>query len=286
MSDKNWQQEFMEVPEKLPGIAALTKQVDRAVVVFDIESTQMAPGFKGFRIIELGFVWIDVDGQAYELQSFVDPDGQSIPKKIRELTGITKADVKGQKTWEHWTERFLDLAKNTISSGFNSRSFDCPAVRKMNEKKGAQAPIFHHHLDVKAICGKGNLSTVAMAYGVKIEKAHRALPDAWMTARILDKIIQKRGPQSVAKAIALCPKSHAPKTPKAGLFSPSQAPNDPNQKQRLAVLRSYLKSGRAIQWSRFAKRYKISEADLKKEVAGLKLDLSPQKNTPKKKPLP
>ncbi|MDF1664926.1 MAG: 3'-5' exonuclease [Planctomycetota bacterium] len=273
MSHKNWQQEFQEVSEKLPGIAALTQKQNCALVVFDVESTQLAPGFKGFRIIELGFVWIDIEGQAYELQSFVDPDGQSIPKKIRELTGITKADVKGQKTWTHWTARFLDLAKNTITSGFNSRSFDCPAIRKMNEKKGAPLPLFQHHLDVKAICGKGNLSTVATAYGVKIEKAHRALPDAWMTARILDKIIQKRGADEVAKHIALCPKSHSPKPTKANLFSAPKQNNDPNKNQRLAILRSYLKSGRSIQWSRFAKRYKISEADLKKEVAELQSNL-------------
>lgn len=278
MTDQHWQQEFQEVSEALPGIASLTKQLNKALVLFDVESTQMAPSFKGFRIIELGFVWIDLYGQVYEFQSFVDPDGQSIPKKIRELTGITKADVKGQKTWTHWTQRFIDLAENTITAGFNSRSFDCLAIRKMNEKKGALPPVFQQHLDVKSLCGKGNLTTVAQGYGVKIEKAHRALPDTWMTARVLDKILLKRGPTEVAKRIALCPGSHSPKKAPPNLFTAKAPSVDQGQSQRRAILRSYLKSGRKIPWARFVKRFQVSEDTLKAEVKDIKEDLAADKS--------
>jgi DNA polymerase III epsilon subunit-like protein len=260
-----WRKDFLPSPGgALPALSAFAQSLSMPVLLFDIESTQQAPGFKGFRIIELGFVLVDNSGQIFEQCRFINPDGYSIPPKIRELTGIQNSDVKGQPNWGAWAELFIEIAADYLTVGFNSRSFDCPAIRVMNKKKGTPEPVFSRHLDLKALSGlKGTLSSIATGYGIPVPCAHRALPDTWTTAQVLDKWLAKWGRGAAMQRVASVPK--LPDT-KQGLLFASPAKLDPHKAQRLAILRSYKRSGRKIDPVKWAKRYKVTAEDILEDL--------------------
>lgn len=164
-----------------------------------------APAFRGFRITELGFVTAEPDGRLYEGSGLVGLDGSSMKKEVEQLTGITRAELKGKPHWGlTWAEPMARMARRHLSVGFNSLSFDVPAVIKMNRKYGRRGTRFRFHIDLKRLPQvTGNLARVAQVFGVQQQGAHRALPDAWTTARVLDKVLQVSGRAAVSKSAKL-----------------------------------------------------------------------------------
>ncbi len=77
-------------------------------LLFDTETTNLVhnslqPLHKQPKIIEAFFLLLDDEdwSEVGTLHSYIDP-GEAIPAKVTEITGITDAMVKGQKTFRQW----------------------------------------------------------------------------------------------------------------------------------------------------------------------------------------
>jgi len=93
----------------LPRLLELAKRRAQPITVFDLETTTNIPYVAWMGVTEVGLLTIQPDGRLEETSAFVDPE-RNIPPFVRELTGITNKDVRGQPTWDVWKERFHEIA--------------------------------------------------------------------------------------------------------------------------------------------------------------------------------
>ncbi len=168
--------EAVEIPKFLIG---------KTFCVFDVETTGYHPDSD--KIIEIGAVKI-VDGVIKEtFSSFVDPL-EPIPERIVALTHIEDYMVKGKPLVEEVLLDFYKFCSDSILVGQNVQ-FDCGFITN----KGRPYKMYFNNetmdtmiLAQKIMPGLKNykLGTIAKAVGIENESAHRAIYDAFTTARV------------------------------------------------------------------------------------------------------
>ena len=178
------------LPYLEPGtdsVLAFTKAVDSKAefVVVDVETTGRDP--KMADLLEIGAVRIKAGKIADTFATFVDP-GRSIVG--HQMHGITDKDVKGAPTPKEAAEKFRAFAGDALLVGHNV-GFDLGFLEH------ALADGFRFkpgtYLDTLVLAREGypdwaesyKLGELARFFGIELTEAHRALPDAQATAKLL-----------------------------------------------------------------------------------------------------
>jgi DNA polymerase III epsilon subunit-like protein len=92
------------------------------------------------------------------------------------------------------------IAAEHATVGFNSALFDCRAIMAQSYKYKNLTTEFSHHLDVRWLPGvKGRLEQVASSLGIEEIPNHRALGDALVLAKLLDRMVLRLSSEAVAE---------------------------------------------------------------------------------------
>jgi DNA polymerase III epsilon subunit family exonuclease len=179
------------LPYLEPGtdsVLAFAKAVDAKAefVVVDVETTGRDP--KMADLLEIGAVRVKAGKVDGTFSTFVNP-GRTIVG--HQMHGITDKDVKGAPTPREAAEKFRDFAGDAILVGHNV-GFDLGFLEHalgdgFRFKPGT-------YLDTLVLAREGypdwaesyKLTELARFFGIELSEAHRALPDAQATAKLLD----------------------------------------------------------------------------------------------------
>ena len=233
------------------SICELAATHRKTVSVFDLETTTFIPTVKWFGITEIALLNIDPDGTASTLTSLVNPE-RTIPKKVIELTGITNEDVRGKPTWAVWRDYMDHVAANNLTVGYCSFGFDCPGVVGQNKRYGKEGTVFSDHLDVFALPGvTGKLAEAAEKHGVVSDNYHRALADALVTAKLLNKVAEKHGLDVIDAHIGQ---------------RPGSGENSPRNVRKVELLEHYAKNGALPDLDKFGNRHGIKRSTVEGDV--------------------
>ncbi|MGE3802976.1 MAG: DEDD exonuclease domain-containing protein [Candidatus Kapaibacterium sp.] len=161
---------------------------DATFIVTDVETTGRSATVN--RITEVASVWV-ADGEILEERSTLVNPEQYIPQQIQEMTGITNAMVlaapKGEAVFpeiRRWfTADSLFTAHNaTFDFNFLQQSFHRVGVRGLSPDTLCTLRLARRLLPAK----KGfSLGKLAAYLGIRIRNRHRALGDAYATAKVL-----------------------------------------------------------------------------------------------------
>jgi DNA polymerase-3 subunit alpha (Gram-positive type) len=154
-------------------------------VVFDIETTGLDPIRDS--ITEIGAIMVENGNIADRFHSLINP-GVPIPEEIVELTGITDEMVKDCPTADRVIPAFLEFARDAVLVAHNA-SFDMGFIQQSAASMGMT--VKNKVLDTLAITRRlfprlktHKLSAVAQHLKIDMERAHRAIDDALVTAKI------------------------------------------------------------------------------------------------------
>lgn len=183
---------------RFAGVAALAKALGVPITVFDLETTTFR-GRTNFGITEICCFSVSLQGNGAIHAHLINPE-RSIDYRVAQLTGITDSMVRGKETWgKRYAGLFQTLAADHWVSGFNIKTFDCPAVLDMNERYNQPIETgFARVLDVRQLyldlekpkSKKGKLVEIAEFYGVEPQgDLHRAEADVVLTLETLDAMV-------------------------------------------------------------------------------------------------
>lgn len=194
---------------KFEHVIELARRLGRHILVFDIESTTFR-GRANFGITEIACCMVLTHGNALSFSSLINPE-RPIDPAVVALNGITNADVAAAETWgKRYAGLFQQMARDHWVTGFNSRTFDEPAVKDMNLRYGKPIEKFEYSFDVRQLhltlsgskSRKGNLADTAASYNVKPRgDLHRANADTILTLELLNAIIEVYGLDAVCELI-------------------------------------------------------------------------------------
>jgi DNA polymerase III epsilon subunit family exonuclease len=164
--------------------------------VIDFETTGLSP--HGSDVIEYAAVRVEDDGEGGLAVSevFTDlcaPKKAYISQKITQITGITPDMVAGKPPFEEHLQGLLDFIGDDTVVAHNIE-FDMGFLRRYCRNAGLPVP-------VKTSCTiklarrycrlpSYKLESVAKAMGVNDGGYHRALADAYTTARVLMELLE------------------------------------------------------------------------------------------------
>lgn len=167
---------------------------DKIFTVADIETTGFSPE-KGGRIIEIGAVKINSDGEVIDkFSKFINP-GLKIPTKIVDITGITDDMVKDADYIGTVISDFWDFMRGTTVV-FHNADFDWNRyLRLALSQIGLNLPDNYPCVDTLELDKelfpkekKHTLDSMCERLGIKVENHHRAIHDAEMTAQAFIKL--------------------------------------------------------------------------------------------------
>lgn len=161
----------------------------RGFAVIDLETTGLQPA-QNHRIIEVGVVHVDLDGQVTNRwQTVVHPDRDLGPTHIHGLTG---ADMRNAPKFAEISDELRDLLDERVivahNATFESRFLTAEWMRAgaldVEEFPGAWLDTMR--LASKLLPGAGRkLADCCAAYDIDVVNAHSALGDAEATALLL-----------------------------------------------------------------------------------------------------
>ena len=190
------------------NVTDLARRLGGHITVFDLETTTFR-GQSNFGIMEVACFTVTTQGPGLKFGSLINPE-RSISPDASRITGLTTRDVIGAETWgKRYAGLFAKLAQEQWLTGFNSKTFDCYAVKDMGKRYGHPIEEFKKAFDVKDLnrilsAGKikGSLEAVAAQYGVYPRGAlHRAGADVALTLELLNAIIEVYGLDAVCELI-------------------------------------------------------------------------------------
>ena len=173
----------------------LQLQLDRPLVVFDIESTGV--NARQDRIIELAAIRVETDGTETEKCWLLNP-GVPIPPETTAIHGISDEVVKDCPTFADKAEEIAAFFKDCDLSGFNSDRFDVPCLEEEFARVGLNfGSSDRRHVDVQRIYHKReprDLTAAVRFYcGRDHVGAHGAGADARATLDVLKAQLEKCG---------------------------------------------------------------------------------------------
>ena len=164
---------------------------DTEFVVFDIETTGLS--VKHCKIIEIGAVRIDKNGNEIgRFSEFVNPE-VPIPYNIEKLTSISDSMVSGAPTIEVILPQFLEFSKGAVLVAHNAE-FDTGFIREFSQRLGYEYDFTA--LDTMTLAqvfipdiGRYNLDRLCKYFNVVNKHHHRACDDADVTGKIFVKMM-------------------------------------------------------------------------------------------------
>src|SRR5208282_678077 len=163
------------------------------LVVLDLETTGI--WIEKDRIIEIGMVKVTPDGQQEIYSTRVNPC-MPIPVVVRELTGISDADVKDAPVFGSIAGKVLAFLEGSDLGGFNVERFDLPLLAREFADAGIKfeyssrtvydaQKIYHLH-------ERRDLSAAFAFYCHQdLKDAHSATADAQATLSILQEQLKR-----------------------------------------------------------------------------------------------
>ena len=194
---KKYIQDCIEIDEKDLGIIKKVNWQhlnDDYFTVADIETTGFSPD-KGGRIIEIGAVKIDKDGNILDrFSEFINP-GMKISKKITDITSITNDMVKDADYIGRVISRFWDFIRGTTVV-FHNAMFDWDRFLLWSFSQiGLKLPENYPCIDTLLLDKElfpnelvHTLDKMCERLGITVENHHRAIYDAEMTANAFVKL--------------------------------------------------------------------------------------------------
>ena len=166
---------------------ALPIELNRPLVVFDIESTGISP--RRDRIIELAAVKVNPDGTEERRCWLLNPTVH-IPEETTAIHGISDEDVKGCPTFAEQAKEIFAFFEGCDLSGFNSDRFDIPCLEEEFARCAMNfASQRRKHVDVQRIYHRmepRDLTAAVRFYcGHSHDGAHGAEADADATLEVL-----------------------------------------------------------------------------------------------------
>ena len=162
--------------------------------VLDVETTGFSPGRDS--IIEIAVIRTERDGVEQVLSELVRPAG-NIPKKIREITGITNEMVAGAETIDQVLPRVADLVGDAPIVAHNAhfdRRFVEHNARLMGRTLTGNEWICTMRMAQRVPTGGPyKLGALAERLGVEERGGHRALDDCRATIGVYRKTRQMLG---------------------------------------------------------------------------------------------
>lgn len=168
-----------------------TAQIDDLeFTVVDTETTGMVPTQS--RVMDIGIVKVKGGKITETWESLIDPE-QDVPYWITFYTGLTRAHVDGSPKFNELSDKILKYFAGSIFVGHNA-NFDYSFLT--NEFTRLNIPF-----DFPKLCtvmlsrklvpelGGFNLDILTQYFNIKVDRRHRALPDALGTAEALIKLI-------------------------------------------------------------------------------------------------
>jgi DNA polymerase III epsilon subunit family exonuclease len=190
-----------------PG-AALALE-DATYVVFDLETTGLAPGSSA--ICEIGAVRVRGLELEERFETLVNPR-RPLPAPIAALTGIDPGALRGAPPVELAVRRFLEFAGDAVLVAHNARfdmGFLDREVERLTGRRVASPVVDTVWLARRLLEGRQKrvgLASLAYFFGTTTRPCHRALADSEATAEILLALIglaQERGAATVAQLVDL-----------------------------------------------------------------------------------
>ena len=168
------------------------QNLDSDYVVFDIETTGI--GATRCKIIEIGAVRINKEGEVTgRFSEFINP-GVPIPYKIQQLTSITDEMVKNAPPVEEILPKFFEFSEGAMLVAHNA-NFDTSFIKENAKRLGLNYNFTA--LDTMTLAyimipelGRYNLDRLCKYFGVVNAHHHRACDDADVTAKIFVKLLQ------------------------------------------------------------------------------------------------
>lgn len=163
-------------------------------VVIDLETTGHSPE-NNDKIIEIGLVVIKGNEIVDKRNTLLNPD-QAIPPFITNLTNITDEDVKDAAVFVDKAESIVQLFEDSYLIAHNV-PFDMGFLNTELENSGMK-PLQNPVIDTVELCRilypkspSYKLSQLATYLGIQHDHPHRALSDAYVTAKIFLKLKEK-----------------------------------------------------------------------------------------------
>ena len=165
----------------------LQLQLDRPLIVFDIESTGI--NARQDRIIELAAIRVDPDGTETEKCWLLNP-GVKIPPETTEIHGITDEIVKDCPTFKDVAAEIEQFFAGCDLSGFNADRFDIPCLEEEFARVGRNFNVgARRHVDVQRIYHRKEPRDLTAAVRFYCNRshdgAHGAEADAKATLEVL-----------------------------------------------------------------------------------------------------
>ena len=171
----------------------------------DLETTGSSPGRE--RVTEIGVVRVDFDGddvRVDEWATLVNP-GVPIPAEIQWLTGITNEMVKAAPSFADVAQLLFDRLEGAIFVAHNAR-FDYGFLRAEFNRAGLS-------FNAKTLCtvrlsrylypdrAPHTLDAIIERFNLEGEQRHRALGDARVLWRLLQKLADRHPPGEIELAV-------------------------------------------------------------------------------------
>lgn len=177
------------------------------VCFVDVETTGSSPGRE--HVIEVAVVTVETDDEATrvsEWSSLVNP-GVPIPGEIQWLTGIRTDMVRGAPAFSDIAEHLAALLHDGIFVGHNVR-FDYGFLKAEFARVGIR-------FSARTLCtvrlsrllypdrSPHTLDAIILRFGLDGEQRHRALGDARVLWRLLQRLDQRHGREELERAVRL-----------------------------------------------------------------------------------
>jgi DNA polymerase-3 subunit epsilon len=178
---------------------------DRRWVFVDVETTGSSPARE--RVTEVGIVTVDTDGEAQrvtEWSSLVNPE-MPIPAEIQWLTGITNEMVRAAPRFAELADALYDRLADAIFVAHNAR-FDYGFLKAEFARAGYNwraATLCTVRLSRHLYPDRGphSLDAIVERFGLDGEQRHRALGDARVLWRLLQRLRQRHGDAQMQDAV-------------------------------------------------------------------------------------
>ncbi len=183
-------------------------QLDRPLVIFDIESTGVTPGRD--RIVELAVLKINPDGTQNSVVRRINPE-MPIPLSATAIHGISDADVANAPTFAIIATNFARYLEGCDLGGYNIVGFDIPMLEYEFKRAGVPFSMEGRRvIDAFNIFCKLYPRTLTAAYklfcGRELENAHSADADTAATWEVLQGQMAKHPeiPRNIAELATYC----------------------------------------------------------------------------------
>ncbi len=181
------------------------KYRDRRWVFVDVETTGASPARE--RVTEVGVVTVDTDGDAQrvsEWSTLVNP-GVPIPAEIQWLTGITNEMVRDAPPFADIAETLYDRLSEAVFVAHNAR-FDHGFLKSEFARVGVDwraATLCTVRLSRLLYPDRGphSLDAIVARFGLDGEQRHRALGDARVLWRLLQRLLERHGVAEIELAV-------------------------------------------------------------------------------------